>query len=819
MNSKNHLSAKQTNSRPGYEYLSVYKLGKVIQDLTFQFCRCYVSRFSRTYDQMIQAARSNPQNVAEGYSGVSLKNYIKLAGIAQGSNEELAKDYEDFLRQRSLPTWDKNHPKIRKFRQFRAAWTGPNQLNTPNLPNNPAEAANMLLTFCLMEGYLLAKLVASLKEKHRREGGFTENLYKRRVDYRRQKKLGGLGIFFWLLGGLGILGLLGLAGMIGAPAAQAANSGSFSISIQVKPTASPANKAIIGKAEELRIVTNANSQPLCQIMSGSNWQTAVVSSAAIGVGAWSQIICTYDHNYLKIYVNGEEKGSQALSADVDDTSADLKIGVDESSGSSYGAFAGVVDDFYFYNYALSEDEVKTLYNQGFGAVMGAGSTATTTAGAHIPSNAASREYCVPGSDDYCAPPVLELKFDEKQGTTAYDTSGNGNDGTLVNGPTWTRGKFGSALSFDGSDDYVSASSSLLDNLGPMTVEAWINPKSWGESSVGTIVNKDAENWFFRLDGWNNTLEFNKKCNTTNLQVRASTNSFNSSDFNKWSYVVLTWNGSTSTAGVEFYINGAKKGKWGTNGEGNLISDAGHVLRIGSLDYATDDFDGLIDNVKIYNYVRTPAQIAWDFNRGKPVAEWRFDECKGSTIYDSAKSWNGGTANNGTLHLGAGGVTAIGTCASSSDSFWYNGRSGHLNSAGSFDGTDDYVAVGDINVSSSTSFSFWLKPNSLNTFILDLDGGTHYIRLSNGAVQAVGFSSPTIYVDGEQKAAVDTNWHHIVVVNNYGLDANNVNIGMHYDMAGSFFFNGLIDEVKIFNYGLTAAQIKQEYAGGAVRFGE
>ena len=134
---------------------------------------------------MVQAARSNCQNVAEGYSNPSLKGYIKLAGIAYGSNEELTKDYQDYLRQRNLPIWSKNHPKIRGFREFRAVWISPNTLNTPNLPNDPTEAANLLLTFCNMEGFLLKKLVASLLEKHEKEGGLTEKMYQKRIEYRK----------------------------------------------------------------------------------------------------------------------------------------------------------------------------------------------------------------------------------------------------------------------------------------------------------------------------------------------------------------------------------------------------------------------------------------------------------------------------------------------------------------------------------------------------------------------------------------------------------------------------------------------------------
>lgn len=150
-----------------------------------EFCNKYINPKSRTHDQMVQAARSNCQNVAEGYTNPSLKAYIKLAGIAYGSNEELTKDYQDFLRQHNLAIWEKNHSKIRGFRDFRAVWLSTTSLNTPKLPNDSTEAANMLLTFCNMDGYLLKKLVASLLEKHEKEGGLTEELYRKRIEYRK----------------------------------------------------------------------------------------------------------------------------------------------------------------------------------------------------------------------------------------------------------------------------------------------------------------------------------------------------------------------------------------------------------------------------------------------------------------------------------------------------------------------------------------------------------------------------------------------------------------------------------------------------------
>lgn len=173
----------------GYKNLTTYIFATVIHDLTVIFCRRFIDRKSRTFDQMEQAARSGKQNIAEGYSFQSLESYIKLLGVAFGSLKELAIDYEDFLRQKQLTIWPKQDSRIRGFRDFRAVWVSPNLPNTPNLPNDPETAANMLLTFCQMETYMLNNQIESLKRKFASEGGFRENLFKKRAEFIRKRLL------------------------------------------------------------------------------------------------------------------------------------------------------------------------------------------------------------------------------------------------------------------------------------------------------------------------------------------------------------------------------------------------------------------------------------------------------------------------------------------------------------------------------------------------------------------------------------------------------------------------------------------------------
>lgn len=171
----------------GYKKLSSFVLATVIYDLTQEFLKRWINPKSRNWDQIDQAARSGKQNIAEGYTFQSLEGYIKLLGVSEGSFKELTSDFEDFLRTNKLQTWEKNDPRVRVFRSFRAVWVRINTPNTPNLPNNPEEAANLLLTFCQMETFLINKQINALKEKFIQQGGFRENLFKKRLDYKYNK--------------------------------------------------------------------------------------------------------------------------------------------------------------------------------------------------------------------------------------------------------------------------------------------------------------------------------------------------------------------------------------------------------------------------------------------------------------------------------------------------------------------------------------------------------------------------------------------------------------------------------------------------------
>lgn len=824
----------------------------------------------------------------------------------------------------------------------------------------------------------------------------------------------------------------------------------FTIGVWVKPQSSAASKAIVVKNNEIRLVTNASSQPLCQIYSAGAWQTAATSSTTLPLNSWSHVACSYDKSTLRVYVNGVQTGSQAFSVVVNDAATNFRVGSDEGAtygdlngsvddlriynyartpkqiiedmnaghpgvgspvGSAlayykfdegYGAtvnnfgnggsslngtisganwtndgkfgkalhfdgindyvgisgidianksfslsawarrnvtdstllifgqgiggqnqslhvgyeignkftcafyandldtssqidtstewthwvctydtdsrsrkiyrngklvasdiasanyqgtgtlyigkppwdtsfFNGIIDEVKIYNYALTEDEIKAEYNRSAAMVLGSLSDTSGLSGGSVASNSASAEYCVPGDTAYCAPPVAEWKFDEKQGTTAYDTSGNGNNGTLIDGPTWVRGKIGGALSFDGSDDYVRTPT--FNNLPTsyMTIEAWIKTNTNSSNVYIMQQNRNSTNyfneWIFRItDGKLNFWDYG----TSNYGFSTSNTSNSTINNNQWRHIVFVKNGVQGA----YYIDGKLDA---TTTASSDIQYGSNDFVIGK-DYRDNNafFSGLIDNIRIYNYVRTPSQIAWDFNRGQPVAWWKFDECQGTTAYDSMRI--GTTIPDGTITIGASGSqTSAGTCTSgNSTDAWYNGRNGKYNSSLNFDGTDDYVSTSNIaliaaasQTYSNVSWGAWVKASSNQTSKTIIHKSSEF-RLytdSNGY--------PTCQVGDTGNTAAATSalpndtWSHLLctydgsnikiylngtqIASNFrtgtitSSSSTNVNIAQKSDSSERYA--GQIDDVRIYNYALTPVQVKNLFNEGAtIRFG-
>ncbi|MEM9158423.1 MAG: four helix bundle suffix domain-containing protein [Verrucomicrobiota bacterium] len=184
----------------GYRRLRGFQVSEIVYDATRIFCDRYISKYSRTHDQMVQAARSGRQNIAEGSmaSATSKKTELKLTNVAKASLEELLLDYEDYLRQNKLRQWSKDDPQAldtrNRFRSYPPQWfegerPAEERLDPYQIADARAEdAANILLCLINQAIYLLKRQLESLEKSFLQEGGFTERLYRKRQENRRKKQ-------------------------------------------------------------------------------------------------------------------------------------------------------------------------------------------------------------------------------------------------------------------------------------------------------------------------------------------------------------------------------------------------------------------------------------------------------------------------------------------------------------------------------------------------------------------------------------------------------------------------------------------------------
>ena len=169
-----------------YRHLRVYQVTEMIYDITYYFTQHYLQRGDRTVDQMIQAARSGKQNIAEGNqaAATSSETEIKLTNVAKASLEELLDDYEDYLRVRNLQQWGNLHPRYEKMRQYARSEDIKKDYAARIQRMNDEEIANLCITLIHQAMYMLHKLLVTMQNRFVTEGGIKERMYQSRVKYR-----------------------------------------------------------------------------------------------------------------------------------------------------------------------------------------------------------------------------------------------------------------------------------------------------------------------------------------------------------------------------------------------------------------------------------------------------------------------------------------------------------------------------------------------------------------------------------------------------------------------------------------------------------
>jgi len=553
-------------------------------------------------------------------------------------------------------------------------------------------------------------------------------------------------------------------------------------------------------------------------------------ASSIPTTTWTHVAVVYDGTTTGtgIFINGNRSTILGTSTGSPETINDLssaqvlKIGAESDNELP---FSGRIDDTRIYNRALSPQEVKQLYN-------------------------------------WAPDPLAWFKMDENTGTTTtYDSSKNGFDGTLMGSMSeknWINGKYGAALNLDGTDDKINFySSNFASKFNPSngTVSGWVkvaSAASWTDATNDAVVEIRGADSNNRISIYNSTTD-----NTFETQYIAGstieTGTVTTSTTN-WFHFAITWNGTTGQ--VVHYFNGVAYntdtalGTW----SGPLTSTR-VVLGSNQTDSAGNSWAGGIDDIKVYDYARTPGQITEDYNGNHPVGGspigsqalyLKFDEGYGDTAYDSSPNGNNGD-------LASTGVTCPQSGNSACPSWSVSGK---FDKALSFDisaATDDYLTIPDsssLDITSQGTISAWVKFNAFSAaqtiiskwnttnqysynFLIDNANTIRFVAEDDGNVLGGG----TCHISTSAAALSAGTWYHLTATFNAGvvkiykngvelstaataacptsIYAGTASAAVGATLDGpTNYMNGYIDELKVYSSALTLDQIYTEYNHGA-----
>lgn len=175
-------------NRGNYRDLIAFRKAECIYDITYYFVNKYLSIGDRTVDQMLQAARSGKQNIAEGCSDSmgSKEIEIKLIVVARGSLQELLLDYEDYLRVRNLQLWDFNSEKAMQARNACRAHNDSRYYRNAIKERSDETIANIAITLIHQTDTLLGRYLEAIKQQFLEHGGIKEEMMRARIDYRKK---------------------------------------------------------------------------------------------------------------------------------------------------------------------------------------------------------------------------------------------------------------------------------------------------------------------------------------------------------------------------------------------------------------------------------------------------------------------------------------------------------------------------------------------------------------------------------------------------------------------------------------------------------
>jgi len=515
---------------------------------------------------------------------------------------------------------------------------------------------------------------------------------------------------------------------------------------------------------------------------------------------WHHITAVGSGSTTTFYIDGVSVGSSAVKS----TSNIDYIGNYQYGGQNWGT----IDDLRVYNRALSAAEITTLYKSG-------------QVTRKVPTNLGLVGY---------------WSMNEGNGTIAHDFSGNGNNGTIYNSPQWINGKRGSALQFNvsGSSQYIDLGNNpTISSLTNLTLSAWINVQAVGSYTDVISSLRDCcgayKGYGLVLDGSNNPY----------LQIGDPSGGLwyltdpHPQPVGKWVHLTATYDGSI----VKFYVNGVLD--YSVSYSGGIGTPATYNTAIGGLGMnpAAFSYHGSIDDVRIYNRALSATEIATLYNAGEVkinssrnnvltsglVGLWSFD---GADVSGTTATDRSGQGNDGTI---SGALPTIGKI----------GQAVSLSGAQYVDFTGNYSGYvqpsADTSASSMPSFSLsvWTKRTTDRNSVDVIFGKLGY---NSGILEddfGLWSSSPNTFPTVSYSVPLNTWYHAAMVYDNQTQIAtcyiNSVAVGTinmsgltfqgnssHLSAStnnGSWYYNGVVDDARIYNRSLSAAEIKQLYNAG------
>ncbi len=529
--------------------------------------------------------------------------------------------------------------------------------------------------------------------------------------------------------------------------------------------------------------------------------TGLFSTSSLKVNQWTHLTATYDGTNLKLYVNGVLEG-QTTSTRVVNSTSSLRFGwfssiLDED-------FDGRIDDVKLYSRALSDDDALRLFNSAQ-PLFGGRELETT--------------------------PILDIQLNQKSGTVVNDNS-RSSSGTLVNmtGNEWTQSEYNNklqnALSLDGTNYYIDINYSYTPS--DFSISAWFKKDNVVDENdvIVSTKNSGAAVWLGQWDT-SNTNNGNFSFGFTNGTTwQFVSTGANITDTN-WHHVVGTKFGNT----LQLYLDG--------NLVATSVSSGSPVnwteVYIGDSGSTTNHayFDGMIDEVKIWNTGISHSQFAKVYNSGNPIGYWKLDRGEGNTAYDYSGMGNPGTFVNMDV-----------------SNSWQEENLCILGKCIDFDGVDGYISIPDTNIlrpQNALTFSAWINTSSNNVQGVvtkrrsenENPTNSYILVLDAGAIPGFTITTNSVQTKISSPEPISLNeWNHLLGVYdgstmklyinghlvNQTIKSGNITYSsssLRIGTSSTSFLqvvDGLIDEVKLWNYPLTEEDVLIEFnKGSALRF--